>query len=208
MLTRKTTGLSVRDVDPAASITLMSADVERIAQGWQTMHEIWANVAEIAVAILLLEGQLGVSCLVPLGVSICKFVFEKLDGLTIKTDYDKVSLAASIVALNFVVAKQTLWLEAIERRISATASMLGAMKGIKMTGLRNILFKSIHTLRIDELNISKGFRRLLIWNMGLGKRHCLVNYKTKKIILINPSLCIPNICANNHLRRVCHCFAQ
>lgn len=72
MLTRKTTDLSVRDVDPAASLTLMSADVERIVQGWQTMHEMWANLAEIAVAIVLLEGQLGISCLVPVGVSICK----------------------------------------------------------------------------------------------------------------------------------------
>lgn len=66
------------------------------------------------------------------------------------------------------MSRQARWLEAIERRISATTAMLGSMKGIKMTGLKNVLFKSIHTLRIDELNISKGFRRLLIWNMGIG----------------------------------------
>uniref|UniRef100_A0A093VGM0 Canalicular multispecific organic anion transporter 2 n=1 Tax=Talaromyces marneffei PM1 TaxID=1077442 RepID=A0A093VGM0_TALMA len=149
MLTRKTTDLSVRDVDPAVSLTLMSADVERIVQGWQTMHEMWANLAEIGVAIFLLEGQLGISCLVPVGVSIF-------------------SLFASIIALNFVMARQARWLEAIERRISATSAMLGSMKGIKITGLKNVLFKSIHTLRIDELNISKGFRRLLIWNMGIA----------------------------------------
>jgi ATP-binding cassette subfamily C (CFTR/MRP) protein 1 len=72
MLTRKTTDLSVRDIDPAASLTLMSADIEQIVQGWQTMHEIWANLAEVAVAIVLLEGQLGVSCVVPIAVSIGK----------------------------------------------------------------------------------------------------------------------------------------
>lgn len=70
MLTRKTTHLSARDIDPAASLTLMSADIEQIVQGWQTMHEIWANLAEIAVGIVLLEGQLGVSCVVPIGVSL------------------------------------------------------------------------------------------------------------------------------------------
>jgi ATP-binding cassette subfamily C (CFTR/MRP) protein 1 len=70
MLARKTTDLSIRDVDPAASLTLMSADVERIVQGWQTMHEIWANCAEIAVAIFLLEEQLGISCVVPVAVSL------------------------------------------------------------------------------------------------------------------------------------------
>lgn len=70
MLTRKTTDLSVRDVDPAASLTLMSADIERIVQGWQTMHEMWANLIEIAVAIVLLEAQLGISCLIPVAVAV------------------------------------------------------------------------------------------------------------------------------------------
>lgn len=70
MLYKKTTDLSVRDVDPAASLTLMSADIERIVQGWQTMHEIWANAFEIGVAIYMLEIQLGVACVVPVAVSI------------------------------------------------------------------------------------------------------------------------------------------
>lgn len=75
MLTRKTTDLSVRDVDPAASLTLMSADIERIVQGWQTMHEMWANIIEIAVAIVLLEAQLGISCLIPVAVAVGTFFF-------------------------------------------------------------------------------------------------------------------------------------
>ncbi|KAL1981958.1 hypothetical protein VTN96DRAFT_1970 [Rasamsonia emersonii] len=149
MLTRKTTHLSARDIDPAASLTLMSADIEQIVQGWQTMHEIWANLAEIAVGIVLLEGQLGVSCVVPIGVSL-------------------VSLVGSIIVLGFVVSRQSLWLEAIERRISSTTAMLGSMKGIKMTGLKDILLKSLHGLRIEELTISKRFRRILIWNMAFG----------------------------------------
>lgn len=68
----KTGSLSLRDVDPAASMTLMSADVERIVQGWQTMHEIWANAAEVGVAIYLLQRQLGVACVVPVAVTIRK----------------------------------------------------------------------------------------------------------------------------------------
>ena len=75
MLYRKTTDLSMKDVDPAASMTLMSADIERIVQGWQTMHEIWANSVEVAIAIFLLERQLGVACVIPIGVSIGKLLF-------------------------------------------------------------------------------------------------------------------------------------
>jgi len=72
LIYRKTGSLSLLDIDPANSMTLMSADIERIVTGWQTMHEIWSNAVEVGVAIYLLEEQLGVACVVPVGVSICK----------------------------------------------------------------------------------------------------------------------------------------
>jgi ATP-binding cassette, subfamily C (CFTR/MRP), member 1 len=70
MIFRKTGDLSLNDVDPASSMTLMSADIERIVQGWQTMPEIWANAIEIGLAIYLLEQQLGVACVVPVVVAL------------------------------------------------------------------------------------------------------------------------------------------
>ncbi|WEW56917.1 hypothetical protein PRK78_002374 [Emydomyces testavorans] len=149
MLYRKATDLSIKDIDPASSMTLMSADIERIVQGWQTMHEIWANAAEVGIAIYLLYLQLGVACAVPIAVSI-------------------LSLFLSIIAMNFVMAHQALWLEAIERRISATSAMLNSMKGVKMCGLKQTLLTNLHNLRIEELSISKKFRKLLIWNMGFA----------------------------------------
>lgn len=76
-----------------------------------------------------------------------------------------VSFLGAVFVMNLVVQRQALWLEAIERRISATTVMLGSMKRVKMCGLSNVLFDNIHDLRIQELNISKGFRRLLIGSM-------------------------------------------
>jgi len=72
MLYTKATDLSLTAVDPAASLTLMSADIERITMGMQTFHELWSNTAEIAVAIYLLSRQLGAACAIPVGVSIGK----------------------------------------------------------------------------------------------------------------------------------------
>jgi ATP-binding cassette, subfamily C (CFTR/MRP), member 1 len=72
MLCNKTMDLNLKNTDPASSLTLMSADIERIVQGWQTMHEIWANPIEIGVAIYLLEVEVGVACVIPVGVSIGK----------------------------------------------------------------------------------------------------------------------------------------
>jgi ATP-binding cassette subfamily C (CFTR/MRP) protein 1 len=70
MLYRKAGDLSIADADPASSMILMSADIERITTGWQTIHELWANLIEIAVAIYLLERQLGAACAVPIAVAI------------------------------------------------------------------------------------------------------------------------------------------
>ncbi|KAB8238859.1 putative ABC multidrug transporter [Aspergillus alliaceus] len=149
MVYRKAATLSVEDADPASSLTLMSADIERIVQGWQTIHDIWGNALEIGLAIFLLEQQLGVAAVVAVGVAV-------------------VALTGSLVSLTFVMSRQAMWLEAIERRISSTASMLSSMKGIKMLGLSDLLMTCIHNLRLEELSISRNFRKLLVWNMAFA----------------------------------------
>lgn len=66
------------------------------------------------------------------------------------------------------MARQAVWLEAIERRIEVTSQVLGDMRGVKMCGLTEVLKTRIQGMREDEMHISGAFRRLLIWNMGLG----------------------------------------
>ncbi|CAN9446968.1 unnamed protein product [Alternaria alternata] len=141
MLYNKATEVTLTDMDPASSITLMSADVERIVTGMETGHEVWSNTLEIALAMYLLERQLGAACAIPIGVA---------------------------VATSLVMQRQALWLEGIERRIAATNSMLNSMKGVKMGGLTEVLRDDLQKLRVDELNISKKFRKLLIWTMGFS----------------------------------------
>lgn len=79
------------------------------------------------------------------------------------------SLIGSMVAMQFIMSRQAMWLGAIERRISATSAMLASMKGVKMCGLSETLLESLQQLRIDEMIISKKFRKLMIWNMCFGK---------------------------------------
>ena len=43
--------------------------------------------------------------------------------------------------------------------------MLGSMKRIKMCGLTDTLYENVHDLRLDELSVSKRFRRLLVGGM-------------------------------------------
>lgn len=72
MLYDKATDISITTADPTAALTLMSADIERIDMGWRTAHDIWANLLEIAIAVFLLERQLGVACLIPVATAIGK----------------------------------------------------------------------------------------------------------------------------------------
>lgn len=53
------------DLGETTAITLMGTDVERIAGGFRSIHELWASLIDITVAIFLLERQLGVACVVP-----------------------------------------------------------------------------------------------------------------------------------------------
>jgi ATP-binding cassette subfamily C (CFTR/MRP) protein 1 len=39
------------------------------------------------------------------------------------------------------------------------------MKGVKMCGLTDVLRDDLQQLRVDEMDISKKFRKLLIWTM-------------------------------------------
>lgn len=72
----KTSSLKSNAVDSSSALTLMSADIERITNGWQTMHEIWASIIEVAIAIYLLQRQLGTACAIPIAVAICKFEYH------------------------------------------------------------------------------------------------------------------------------------
>ncbi|GKZ49169.1 hypothetical protein AbraIFM66951_001569 [Aspergillus brasiliensis] len=62
--------LKARDISDSAAITLMGTDVERIVQSQKTIHETWASVLEVAIAIWLLERQLLIACVVPAIIAI------------------------------------------------------------------------------------------------------------------------------------------
>lgn len=67
----KATKLSLGELDSAQSVTLMSTDVERTIRGLLEMHDMWANVIQVAVATWLIETELGVACVAPIAIALC-----------------------------------------------------------------------------------------------------------------------------------------
>jgi hypothetical protein len=71
------------------------------------------------------------------------------------------------VAKRFGPAQRT-WVEAVEKRVSATSDVLGSIKTVKMLGFEAHVTKMIRQLREAELYISTKFRTLLVWTVILS----------------------------------------
>ncbi|KAK8042694.1 hypothetical protein PG994_013177 [Apiospora phragmitis] len=136
---RKTIGISVVAADESASITLMSTDVEAIARAARFIHDIWADIVQVAIATWLLSSQIGPAAAAP--VMVCM-----------------ISLGLTFYMSPKAQGAMGAWIEKVQRRVGITSKMLGHMKGIKMSGLTKSLAVSINQMRADEINSAAPFR--------------------------------------------------
>ncbi|KAL4967241.1 P-loop containing nucleoside triphosphate hydrolase protein, partial [Aspergillus stella-maris] len=137
------------DLGDTTAITLMGTDVERIVNGFKFIHELWASLIDIVIAIYLLERQVGAACLTP-AVIVLLFV----------TATFKLSAATN--------KYQRLWIERIEERLRLTSYTLENIKAVKMLGLSERLYCIIKNLRYVEIATSTVFRKLLIVTIALS----------------------------------------
>ncbi|KAK0643218.1 P-loop containing nucleoside triphosphate hydrolase protein [Cercophora newfieldiana] len=136
---KKTVGLGEKELEDGASVTLMSTDVEGVEMGLLLMHSMWVSPIEVGVGMYLLYREVGIPC------------FLAVFPILVAT------------ALNERIAKKIgpakmAWNQGIQERVSATSSMLGQMKGIKMSGLGRFFAKHVQSLRDEEIKLSKTFR--------------------------------------------------
>ncbi|PHH92904.1 hypothetical protein CDD83_3735 [Cordyceps sp. RAO-2017] len=144
MVYNRTMQLSTGAIDKSSAVTVMSADIERIALGIKTIHDIWANVIQVALAAWLLEKQTGVAIVLPLVVAAaCGYGTLKISG------------AAG--------GQQANWLSKIEKRIEVTSRTLSSIRSVKIIGLAPKLTDSIQRLRATELQAAASFRW---WQVG------------------------------------------
>ena len=75
MIYAKTMTLPSTSSGDSAPVTLMSADIERISSGLKSIHDLWANLCQIVIALWLLWQQLGVAALGPIIVAVGESCF-------------------------------------------------------------------------------------------------------------------------------------
>ncbi|KAJ9315863.1 hypothetical protein DTO271D3_3841 [Paecilomyces variotii] len=130
--------------DESASVTLMSTDVDIIAQSLQQVNEAWARLIEIGIGIWLLERQLGAVCVAPIVVVL-------------------VCTSTQMYMASFMPTKQKAWIQAIQRRVSIISAALRSMKSVKMLGISEQIAFTLQGQRLRELKLSKKFRWLIVW---------------------------------------------
>lgn len=73
----KTLDIHTTAVNESAASSLMSTDVERIAQTLKMVHTVWAAPLELVIAVYLLERQLGVACVMAMILAIGKISLKE-----------------------------------------------------------------------------------------------------------------------------------
>ncbi|KAK8118640.1 uncharacterized protein PG998_003266 [Apiospora kogelbergensis] len=136
---RKTIESSITSMDESAPVTLMSTDVEAIVRAARFIHDIWADIIQIAIATWLLSVQIGPAAAAPIMACVIAL------GLTF---YMSPKSQGAMGA----------WNKMVQRRVGITSKMLGHMKGVKMSGLAKGLEVSINQLRADEIKAAAPFR--------------------------------------------------
>ncbi|KAJ5925239.1 hypothetical protein N7454_007878, partial [Penicillium verhagenii] len=143
--------LPLGGTDESSAMALMGSDIEMLAEYfYSSVCETWANVLQLALATWLLQTQVGAVCIGPILVAI-------------------IFIAASFAMGNAVTTRQKDWLQATEKRINFTTSILGSIRNVKYLGLTEIMRNMIDTLRIEELKASTKFRQLS------SIRVCMIN---------------------------------
>ncbi|KAK1624485.1 ABC transporter [Colletotrichum phormii] len=137
------------DMGEISAVTLMGTDVERIFGAMSMFHSVWASLLDIAIASWLLGRQLSLACLAPI-----------LLVLVFIAATSRISVATKTA--------QIRWIERIQERLRVTTIMLGDMKAVKMLGLSRVMANVLQRLRIEEVETSKSFRKLLVTTLLLS----------------------------------------
>ncbi|EGX92389.1 ABC multidrug transporter, putative [Cordyceps militaris CM01] len=140
-LSEKNARLPQSEAKKSSAITLMSTDVDGIANGLPSIYELVMTFFEVGLGIYFLSGFVGQSCfmvLVPLVASTCVTYFL---GRSIGSAYQA-------------------WNQSIEARVAKTSTVLSQLKAIKMLGMGPVIGDYLQHLRQAEMIKSNKFRIL------------------------------------------------
>lgn len=135
--------------DNSAALTLMSTDIERIRMGFRQLHDVWASTIQVALSAWMLDKRLGVVFVAPIGVVIVCF-------------------AVLVLLMGHIGTAQRRWMSLVQKRVGLTATVIGSMKSLKISGLSSAVSTYVQHLRLEELLAGVHYRKIFIGAAILG----------------------------------------
>ncbi|KAF4345875.1 ABC transporter integral membrane type 1 [Fusarium beomiforme] len=123
-------------------LTLMTVDVEKVMLGFEDFHELWASIAQIAIAIYVLASYMSWACVAPVIVPI-------------------VCVAMTVPVTQRIGTAQGSWNAAVEKRVNLTSAVLSNLKEVRILGISRYTASLLQHLRAEEIIPSTHFRRLM-----------------------------------------------
>lgn len=139
LLIHKEHSLTDHQARQTAAVTLMSTDMDGIAEGMPRSLQLPVGIIEVGLGIYLLSGFIGVSALT---------VFIPVVLSTTSTYFLTKSRAKMFAR----------WNQNIESRVAKTAKILPQLTAIKMLGLGPTVADMLKRLRVEEIDISASYR--------------------------------------------------
>lgn len=140
-LFEKTLRLPQSEAKKSAAVTLMSADIDGIADGVRGIYEVFMTTLEIALGTYLLSGFVGRSCFV---------VFIPIALSTVITYF----------LGNWISSALAAWNESLQFRVAETAKILGQLTAIRAFGLGPTFEAYLQKMREREVAASSKHRCL------------------------------------------------
>ncbi|KAJ7664453.1 P-loop containing nucleoside triphosphate hydrolase protein [Mycena polygramma] len=129
---------SGREVGGGVASTYMSVDVERVCVGLETIHEMWAAVVSIVLAVVLLYSQVTWPAFLPLALTLLL--------VTVSTYISK-----------GVGAAHMQWLGATDKRVKFLTSLVHNFLPVKLSRYEDVLAKRAAYLRAQEMTGARSF---------------------------------------------------
>lgn len=144
----QTHSLREREARKSAAMTLMSTDVDGIVAGLPNCINIPITLIEIGLGMAFLYFFIGYSCF---------FVVAPV----------LFSASPSYLLGRWIQPAAAAWNRSIESRVAKTSNVLAQLPAIKMLGLGPTATAHLQRLRVDEVNMSKRYRRIVLLSVPL-----------------------------------------
>lgn len=120
--------------------------MERIKNGIQPLHDVWANIGEATLACWLLHHQLGAAFAAPVViVLLCTF--------------------ATVGVSQFAGPSMVSWTKRTEGRVKLTNAIIANLKPLKISGLASSAAAMLQHFRVDEIRAGTGFRIIMLFSI-------------------------------------------